>query len=55
MDVHDAWAVWQSREDPAHRPILPLNQLAADVQASDDPYVQAIQAAASDLNRRDAT
>lgn len=49
-DVHDAWAVWQSRENPAHPSILPLDQLGDNVQASDDPYVEAVQAAAHDLN-----
>lgn len=48
-DVHDAWALWQSRKDPEHRSIRPLNQLDAAVQASDDPYVEAVRAAARDL------
>lgn len=48
-DVHDAWAVWQSRKQPGHRSILPLDHLDPDVQASDDPYVEAVRAAARDL------
>lgn len=48
-DVHDAWAVWQSRDQPGHRSISPLDQLDAEVQASDDPYVEAVHAAARDL------
>ncbi len=50
-DVHDAWSVWQSRGDDTHRSLVPLDQLSADVQASDDPYVEAIRTTAAELSR----
>lgn len=48
-DVHHAWAVWQSREQPGHRSLLPFGELSEDVQASDDPYVEAIRRVAAEL------
>ncbi|QBI53441.1 DUF7701 domain-containing protein [Streptomonospora litoralis] len=48
-DVHDAWSLWRSRSRPDHRSIIPFNQLAHDVQRLDQPYVDAIRAAAAAL------
>lgn len=41
-DVHDAWSVWMAGRDPGHRSLVPFNQLTAEVQALDQPYVDAI-------------
>jgi hypothetical protein len=41
-DVHDAWAAWMAGHDPAHRSLKPFDQLSAEVQASDQPYLEAI-------------
>lgn len=43
--VHNAWAVWCNRTDPGHRSLIPFPYLAPDVQALDEPYVDAIRAA----------
>jgi hypothetical protein len=48
-DVHDAWAIWQSRSDPSHESIRPFGELPPEVQALDDPFVEAIREAASRL------
>jgi hypothetical protein len=45
-DVHDAWSVWMLELDPGHRSIRPFEELDADTQASDEPYVAAIRAVA---------
>lgn len=47
-DVHDAWAAWMSNENPQHRSLKPLAELASDVQESDRPYLNAIHAVARD-------
>jgi hypothetical protein len=47
-DVHDAWAAWMSASNPQHRSIKPLHELPGDVQRSDQPYLDAIRAVASD-------
>ena len=48
-DVHDAWAVWRSRSNPAHRSIVPFDELTAEVQALDQPYATVIAATAARL------
>lgn len=48
-DVHDAWAVWRSRTNSAHRSIVPFGQLTVEVQALDGPYTAAIAATAAAL------
>ena len=45
-DVHDAWAIWQARTDPAHRSIIPFAELASDVQELDRKYTDGIRRAA---------
>lgn len=45
-DVHDAWAAWMLARDPHHPAIVPFHELSPDAQAMDEPYVQAIHAAA---------
>ncbi|MET9909731.1 hypothetical protein ABZZ74_23500 [Streptomyces sp. NPDC006476] len=45
-DVHDAWAIWCSRSRPDHRDLIPYPQLSTAVQALDQPFADAIAAAA---------
>lgn len=45
-DVHDAWAAWMENRDPGHAAIVPFDELSRTTQREDEPYVQAIQAAA---------
>ena len=52
IDVHDAWSVWMLELDPGHRSIRPFEELDADTQASDEPYVAAIRAVAGRPRRR---
>lgn len=54
-DVHDAWAAWRSLTDPDHRSIRPFEDLAADVQDQDGPFVAALRRVAARLTapRRD--
>jgi hypothetical protein len=47
-DVHDAWAAWMSAEDPEHRSLKPLDELAVGVQRADEPYLHAIRSVARD-------
>ena len=48
-DVHNAWSAWMSGQDPRHQAIRPLAELSADVQAADEPYLEAIRRAARRL------
>jgi len=45
-DVHDAWAIWRSRDNPQHRAIIPFGDLHPDTAALDDDYVAGIHRAA---------
>ncbi|NUR04169.1 MAG: hypothetical protein HOY79_48990 [Streptomyces sp.] len=45
-DVHDAWAAWAEARDPDHAALVPFDELSPAIQREDEPYVQAIQAAA---------
>jgi hypothetical protein len=45
-DVHDAWAVWMQENNPGHPAIRPFEELDAEMQASDEPFVEAIKAVA---------
>jgi hypothetical protein len=49
-DVHDAWAAWRNRTMPEHRSLIPFDALSPDVQAMDQPYVEAIHAVARGLS-----
>lgn len=42
--VHNAWAVWCNRTNPAHRSLIPFPFLSPEVQVLDQPYVDAIRA-----------
>lgn len=45
-DVHDAWAAWMSQTTPAHRALVPFDDLGPNVQDEDVPYLEAIRAVA---------
>jgi len=45
-DVHDAWVAWMLTRDGEHPALQPFEQLADDVRALDEPFRQAILAAA---------
>ena len=45
-DVHDAWAAWRADSAPLHKDLVPFDELDAATQALDQPYLDAIRAAA---------
>jgi hypothetical protein len=45
-DVHDAWTAWKLLTSESHESLVPFDQLDPNVQAEDQPYVDAIIAAA---------
>jgi hypothetical protein len=47
-DVHDAWAAWMTDQNPEHASLKPLRELSPEVQRSDQPYLDAVRAAARD-------
>lgn len=47
-DVHDAWTAWQQDIQPDHEALRPYQDLPADVQAEDQPFLTAIHAAAEE-------
>lgn len=47
-DVHDAWAVWMTGEEPDHPSIQPFDQLTPEKQEEDDVFVEAIRSAAAE-------
>lgn len=53
-DVHNAWAAWMQERDPHHRSLKPFDELDAETQASDEPFVEAIRAVAERLERAPA-
>ncbi len=44
-DVHDAWCVWMSMEDPSHPSLRPFDELDAETRKEDEPFVAAIRQA----------
>ncbi len=44
-DVHNAWAAWECDRKPNSPSIMPFDRLSADVQRTDEPFVDAIQQA----------
>lgn len=48
-DVHDAWSVWAARYEPWRQSLVPFAELPDQIQAYDEPYLEAIQTAASDI------
>ena len=49
-DVHDAWAVWASRTNPAHESLVPFSRLEPAVARLDIPYRDAIHRTAQRLS-----
>lgn len=45
-DVHDAWASWIISRGVGHESLVPFEELALEVRQEDEPYLQAIHAAA---------
>lgn len=41
-EVHDAWSVWMLARGEKHESIVPFENLDAEVQAEDEPFVTAI-------------
>jgi hypothetical protein len=52
VDVHNAWAAWMLERDPGHRSIKPFDELDADTQASDAPFVEAITGLSPSISTR---
>jgi hypothetical protein len=48
-DVHNAWAAWMQENHADHGSLRPFAELDHATQTEDDPYVEAIRAAARDL------
>lgn len=46
-DVHNAWAIWRNRNAPAHRNIVPFNELTEVIQELDRDIVEGIIRAAN--------
>lgn len=44
-DVHNAWAVWMTEQDPSHESIRSFDRLSTEVREEDIPFVDAIKAA----------
>lgn len=42
QNIHDAWAVWQSRILPDHPAMVPFKELAPSVQELDRKYLAAV-------------
>lgn len=42
-NVHDAWSVWMSPQQPTHRALIPFSNLTKEQQEQDRPYLEAIQ------------
>jgi hypothetical protein len=48
-DVHDAWALWKLPQRPDHRSLVPFDELDAEEQMKDQPYVDGLRRAAQRL------
>ncbi|RJS45324.1 DUF7701 domain-containing protein [Nocardioides cavernaquae] len=44
-DVHDAWVAWMQAKGERHESMVSFDDLAPDIQAEDEPFVQAIRTA----------
>lgn len=44
-DVHDAWVVWMQGRQSDHESLVPFEELDAETQAEDSPFLLAIRAA----------
>ncbi len=48
-NVHDAWAAWRNVTNPAHKSLVPFEDLTPEVQAYDEKYRAAIVDVALEL------
>ncbi len=48
-DVHNAWAAWAAVDRPWHAALVPFSVLPEDIQALDEPYVEAIRRVAVNI------
>ncbi len=48
-DVHNAWAAWATVDRPWHASLRPFADLSPEVQALDEPYVDAIRRVAASM------
>ncbi len=51
IDVHDAWAIWRNKTNPAHKSLVPFADLTKEIQELDQEYVAAIHATAREIGR----
>lgn len=51
-DVHDAWSAWRADTDPAHKSLVPFEDLSTEVQDLDEPYRMAIWEVAAEDSRK---
>lgn len=42
-DVHDAWALWVTPDEPTHHSIVPYEELSPSIQDLDTPYAEGIR------------
>jgi hypothetical protein len=54
-DVHNAWAIWCTTNNPEHHSAIPFNRLSPHVQNLDGPYAAAIRRAAARICKGDGT
>jgi len=45
-DVHNAWVAWMADKDSSHESLVPFEDLDAETQAEDSPYLLAIRSVA---------
>jgi LPS sulfotransferase NodH len=50
-DVHDAWATWMALRGIEHESAIPFEHLSSEVQAEDQPFVDAIRRVAIEIGR----
>ena len=48
-DIHDAWSAWTATYHPAHRSLIPFEELAGATQRLDHPYRDAVRMVALEL------
>lgn len=52
-DVHNAWVAWAAADRGTHDALVPFDELDADTQAEDSPYVIAIRTVAHAMQELD--
>ena len=54
-DIHDAWSAWMVRRDVEHASLVPYGDLAKDVREEDRTFATAVQRAAEQAGRSEAS